>query len=89
MFFTKKDFVEKKVKFPLLVLVLIGIFDMGAFFTYSIGTSGSFTSIVAPIGSAYTLVTIILAKIFLKEKIKPNQYFGIAGILTGLILIAL
>ncbi len=66
MLFTKEDFIEKKVKFPLLVLVLIGIFDMGAFLTYSIGTSGSFSSIVAPIGSAYALVTIILAKIFLK-----------------------
>ncbi len=89
MFFTKEDFIEKKVKFPLLILVLIGIFDMGAFLTYSIGASGSFSSIVAPIGSAYALVTIILAKIFLKEKIKPNQYFGIAGILAGLVLISL
>lgn len=50
---------------------------------------GSYASIVAPIGSAYALVTIILAKIFFKEKTKPNQYFGIAGILAGLILISL
>ena len=62
---------------------------MGAFFTFSLGTSGSYASIVAPIGSAYALITIVLAKIFLKEKIKVSQYFGIAGILAGLILISL
>ncbi|MBI5127334.1 DMT family transporter [Candidatus Roizmanbacteria bacterium] len=89
MLFAKKEFVQKKSKFPLWLLILIGVFDMGAFFTFSLGTSGSLASIVAPIGSAYALVTIILAKIFFKEKIKPNQYFGIAGILTGLILISL
>ncbi|KKQ23738.1 MAG: hypothetical protein US40_C0007G0052 [Candidatus Roizmanbacteria bacterium GW2011_GWC2_37_13] len=87
--FSKKKFVPEKIKFPWGLLLLIGIFDMGAFFTFSLGTSGSFASIVAPIGSAYALVTIVLAKIFLKEKIKPNQYFGIAGILAGLILISL
>jgi len=89
MVLKKEDFVPKTTKFPFWLLLLIGIFDMGAFFTYSLGTSGSFASIVAPIGSAYALVTIVLAKIFLKEKIKPNQYFGIAGIIVGLILISL
>ncbi|OIO08367.1 hypothetical protein AUJ27_00860 [Candidatus Falkowbacteria bacterium CG1_02_37_44] len=89
MLLAKKDFVEKKVKFPLLILILCGVFDMGAFFTYSLGTSGSYASIVAPIGSAYTLVTILLAQIFLKEKIKVNQAIGILGILVGLVLISL
>lgn len=87
--FSKKKFVPEKIKFPWSLLLLIGVFDMGAFFTFSLGTSGSFASIVAPIGSAYALITIILAKIFLKEKIKPNQYLGIAGILAGLILISI
>lgn len=87
--FSKKKFVPEKIKFPWGLLLLIGVFDMGAFFTFSLGTSGSLASIVAPIGSAYALVTIVLAKIFLKDKIKPNQYVGIAGILAGLILISL
>lgn len=87
--FSKKKFIPEKIKFPWWLLLMIGIFDMGAFFTFSLGTSGSFASIVAPIGSAYALVTILLAKIFLKEKIKPNQYLGISGILAGLILISL
>lgn len=84
----KKTFVPKKTKFPLWLLLAIGVFDMAGFFTFSLGTSGAYASIVAPIGSAYTLVTIILAKIFLKEKIKTNQMIGIAGIIAGLILIS-
>ncbi len=87
--FSKKKFVPAKTEFPWGLLLLIGFFDMGAFFTFSIGTSGSYASIVAPIGSAYALVTIILAKVFLKDKIKPNQYLGIAGIIAGLIMISL
>lgn len=86
---TKKDFIPTKVKFPLWLLLFIGIFDMLAFFAFSIGTSGSYASIVAPIGSAYALVTIALAQIFLKEKIKINQAIGICGIITGLILISI
>lgn len=86
---SKKDFIPRNVKFPLWLLLFIGIFDMLAFFTFSIGTSGSFASIVAPIGSAYTLVTITLAYIFLKEKIKMNQAIGICGIIVGLILISI
>lgn len=86
---SKKDFVPKKVRFPLWLLLFIGIFDMLAFFTFSIGTSGSYASIVAPIGSAYALVTIVLAQIFLKEKIKFNQAIGICGIIIGLVLISI
>jgi drug/metabolite transporter (DMT)-like permease len=87
--FAKKDFVPAKVKFPVWLLLAIGVFDMLAFFAFSIGTSGSSASIVAPIGSAYTLITIALAKIFLKEKIKTNQAIGICGIIAGLVLISI
>lgn len=85
---SKKDFIPAKVKFPLWLLLFIGVFDMLAFFAFSLGTSGSSASIVAPIGSAYTLVTIALARIFLKEKLNLNQTIGICGIITGLILIS-
>jgi transporter family protein len=85
----KKDFVPKKIKFPLWLFLFIGVFDMLAFFTFSFGTSGSYASIVAPIGSAYVLVTIALTQIFLKEKIKKNQAIGIFGIIMGLILISI
>lgn len=87
--FSKKQFIPTKVDFPFWLLLAIGLFDMGAFFTFSLGTSGSYASIVAPIGSAYAVVTIVLAKIFLQDKIKINQWIGILGIICGLVLISL
>jgi len=62
---------------------------MLAFFTYALGVSSSYGSIVAPISSANTLITIILSLIFLKEKIKLRQTVGIAAIVSGLVLISL
>ena len=87
--FSQKSFVSKTVKIPLKLLIPIGIFDVGAFFAYSLGVSGSFASIVAPIGGANTVVTILLASLVLKEKMTRNQIIGIIGVVAGLVLIAI
>jgi len=88
IFSIKKSFIPKTIKFPWKLLVLIGVFDVGGFFSYSFGVSGANASIVAPIGSAFALVTVVLAKIFLKEKLGINKIVGILGIVGGLILIS-
>ena len=89
IFFSKRSF-KISPRLPLLViLVPIGFLDIGAFFVYSFGVSRAYSSIVAPIAAAFPLITILLAKIFLKEKIVLNQIFGIAAILCGLILISI
>ena len=87
--YSKKSPLPKTDNFPWKILLVIGIFDMLAFFTYSLGVSSSYGSIVAPISSANTLITIILSLIFLKEKIKLRQTVGIAAIVSGLVLISL
>lgn len=89
MFFSKKLFVPMSVNFPIGLLLLIGIFDIGGFLSYSFGVAGEYASIVAPIGSAFTLVSVILAKIFLKEKLDLGKIIGICGIVCGLILISI
>ncbi len=73
----------------LTLLFFIGFLDMVAFFGYSFGVEGTHASIVAPIAASFPLVTIMLARVFLKEKLVPNQIFGIVGVITGLILISL
>ena len=78
----------KSKDFPLLLLILIGFFDIMGFFSYSLGVSGSQASVVAPIGSAFTLVTVILAKVFLKEKWDLTKIVGIFLIVSGLVLIS-
>jgi drug/metabolite transporter (DMT)-like permease len=86
---TSKQFISKSGKFPVKLLLLIGVFDMAGFLSYSYGVAGAYASIVAPIGSAFALVSILLAKIFLKEKISLNQMIGMAAIVSGVVLIAI
>lgn len=85
---SKRPFVPKPKKFPIKLLLLIGVFDIGGFFSYSFGVAGAHASIVAPIGSAFTLVTVLLAKVFLKEKMDLNKIIGILAIVSGLVLIS-
>jgi drug/metabolite transporter (DMT)-like permease len=84
----KKTFIPKSIKFPLKLLFAIGIFDIGGFFSYSFGVSSAYASIVAPIGSAFALVSVILAKIFLREKIDLGKSLGILAIVGGLVLMS-
>lgn len=86
--YSQNKFIPKSGKFPLNLLLLIGLFDIGGFFSYSFGVSGTSASIVAPIGSAFALVTVLLARIFLKEKINLNKSIGILAIILGLVFIS-
>jgi len=84
--FSKGIFVPDKKKFPIKLLLAIGFFDIGGFFAYSFGVAGIQASIVAPIGSAFALVSVLLAKVFLKEKIDQYKTVGILAIVGGLVL---
>lgn len=89
IFYSKKSLIPKSDKFTWLMLLIIGLFDIVAFFTYSLGVSGAYGSIVAPISSANTLITITLSVIFLRERVKLRQAVGVGAIMCGLILISL
>ena len=56
---------------------------------FSIGISVSLVSLVAVISSLYPLIVVILARIFLKEKLFSIQKIGIVAILLGLVLISI
>jgi drug/metabolite transporter (DMT)-like permease len=72
----------------LMLLISIGLFDISAFFSYSLGVRTVNASLVAPVAASFPLITILLAKIFLKEKMSASQTAGIIGIILGLILIS-
>jgi drug/metabolite transporter (DMT)-like permease len=81
-----------RINFQLSILTLlffIGFLDLVAFFGYSFGVEGEYASTIAPVAASFPLVTVVLARIFIKEKIVLNQVFGIVGIIMGLILISL
>jgi drug/metabolite transporter (DMT)-like permease len=71
-------------------LILIGVCETLAYLGISIGYSAtSFTSIIAVLSGAFSLPTIILARIFLKEKITSLQTIGSIIIIIGIILLSL
>ena len=53
-------------------------------FTFAVGISPILT---APITSSYCLVTIVLARIFLKERLTPKQYLSLAFLVVGIALL--
>ena len=55
-------------------------------FTFAVGINPILT---APIASSYCLVTIVLARIFLKEKLTRKQYLSLAFVVTGIALLGI
>ena len=53
-------------------------------FTFAVGISPILT---APITSSYCFVTIVLARIFLKERLTPKQYLSLAFLVVGIALL--
>jgi transporter family protein len=85
-------FAGKAVSFPgkiWLLVLLIGAFEMIASLSYSFGITLQYTAIIAPIIAGVPMVTVILARIFFKERVEWNQGIGIMAILAGLVLLAL
>lgn len=71
-------------------LAVIGVFDVAAFAFVSYGFSQStYTSVIAVLSATFSVPTIILAAVFLKERVRTYQAVAILLILTGIILVAL
>jgi transporter family protein len=71
-------------------LVLIGLGEAIAYLSISIGFSKTtYTSVVALISGSFALPTVILAYLFLKERITRFQLAGIILIIVGVAVISL
>jgi len=80
----KKDLAKKNI---LLFMSLNAIFIIAAWFAFTKGMSTELVSIVSAVSSLYPAITVLLALIFLKEKLVLNQKIGIAVILLGIVMI--
>jgi drug/metabolite transporter (DMT)-like permease len=70
-------------------LVFIGAGETLAYLAISVGYSTTeFTSIVALLSGAFSLPTIILAYIFLKERVKKSQIIGCILVILGIALLS-
>lgn len=72
------------------LLIYVGIFELSAYSLVSYGFSKtSFVSIVAMLSGAFSLPTIILGRIFLKEKMTKIQAVGGIVIIFGIMILSL
>jgi drug/metabolite transporter (DMT)-like permease len=69
-------------------IVAIGLMDTGANGLFAVATTKGFLSIVAVLGTIYPAVTVILAYVFLRERLALHQLAGVLVTLAGVSLIA-
>jgi drug/metabolite transporter (DMT)-like permease len=84
-----KTKISLPAKMIFLFLIIAGLLDFSGFLTFNFSITTQFVSIVGPIAATYPAVTVVLAYIFLNERVANNQKIGIAAILAGLALISL
>jgi drug/metabolite transporter (DMT)-like permease len=71
-----------------LVLVAAGTLDCGATALYAVANTKGALSIVSVVGSLYPVMTLILARAVLGERIRRVQQVGVAAALAGVAMIA-
>ena len=82
----------KKVKFGPVIghkdKILAAVFETAGQFTYVYALSGN-GAIAAPIISSVCVVSLLLSRIFLKEKLSWKTYAFIAVVIVGILLLAI
>jgi drug/metabolite transporter (DMT)-like permease len=70
-------------------LALVGLGDAGANLLYALATQRGFLSVTAVLGSLYPVVTVMLARVVLRERLTRVQQVGVATALSGVVLVSL
>jgi drug/metabolite transporter (DMT)-like permease len=68
--------------------MLAAICETAGQFTYVYAMSGN-AIIAAPIISSVCVVSVVLSKIFLKEKLNKKQYLAIILVILGILFLAI
>lgn len=83
--FQKADF-----SLPILGLTLgVAAMDTGAWLFFLFGLKTEYVAIVTALSSLFSVVTVILAAVFLKERLRPAQWAGVAVILIGILVVSM
>jgi len=81
---TNRVLVSKK----LLKLVTLGLLDVSGFFAWYMGLRVGLVSMVSPIALSSPAVTVVIAHIFLKERVRPHQRLSIIAVIAGIALLS-
>jgi len=71
-----------------LKLGILGLLDVSAFFAWYLGLRVGLVSIVTPIATSSPAVTVVLAHLFLKERVRLHQRIGIVAIISGIVFLS-
>jgi drug/metabolite transporter (DMT)-like permease len=71
------------------LLAAVGVMDTAAFVANNAGLKTGQVSVVSVLASLYGAVTVLLSWIFLRERLDRSQWFGIALIFAGIVLVSL
>jgi drug/metabolite transporter (DMT)-like permease len=69
-------------------LTLVGLLDVGATGLYALANRTGDLSVVAVVGSLYPVATILLARVVLRERLRPAQAAGVGLAFAGVAAIA-
>jgi drug/metabolite transporter (DMT)-like permease len=72
----------------LAALVAVGVLDLTANGLYTAASTEGLLSVVAVLASLYPVMTVVLARAVLGERVRPIQNLGIVAALAGVALIA-
>lgn len=64
-----------------------GILDTAAYVSFAIGLTGGQVAIIGVIASLFSAVTVLLAWIFIREKLQWSQWFGVGIIFVAIVLV--
>lgn len=70
------------------LLSVIGVLDASANVAFGFATTLGLLSVTAVLGDLYPVVTVVLAALVLRERLRPVQYIGVSASLFGVLLIA-
>ena len=73
----------------LAVIAVVGVLDTGANVLLMLGVESGYASFVMTGSGAYPLIPAVLAILVLRERLAPNQYFGVAVLVAGLVSLGL
>lgn len=71
------------------LLAVVGVGDVGANLLFALASQRGLLSITSVLGSLYPVVTVLLARVVLRERLQRVQQLGITAALGGVALVAL